>query len=160
MIETTAPSPMSSPVERRITLRLLAYWEKMRGDRAMPTEDDINSAEIRDLWGSCFLVRVSDLDRRDYNYTYLGQEIMEAYRSGLASGDPANMISPNARKLSTGYNKVIITGKPVLEEGEFRNLNNDVVKYRQCLLPLGKGNEVSAVFGGMRFKIFPGDPVQ
>lgn len=156
MTEAAEPAPQAHPSERRITLRLLAYWEKIRGDRELPAEVDIRSQDIEDLWDSCFLVRVADLDKPDYNYTYLGKDIVEAYRSGLSAGDPGAMVSPNARKLSAGYNRVIVTAKPLLEEGEFRNLHNDIVKYRQCLLPLGEEGAVTAVFGGMRFKIFPG----
>jgi hypothetical protein len=29
-----------------------------------------------------------------------------------------------------------------------------MVKYRQCLLPLGEEGDVKAVFGGMRYKIY------
>jgi hypothetical protein len=140
--------------ERRITLRLLAYWEKLRGERAMPHEDDIDPDDLKDLWDRCFLIHVQDLDKPDYNYTYLGKAIDEAYHHGLSQGDPNGMLSPNANDLAHGYAKVIETGKPLLEEGEFTNLHQEVVKYRQCLLPLGQNGKIEAIFGGMHFKIF------
>jgi hypothetical protein len=143
-----------SSIERRITLRLLAYWEKLRKDRDMPHEDDINPDDIEDLWDRCFLVHVQDLDKTDYNYTYLGQAIIDAYRHGLSKDDPTGMASPNANDLAHGYAKVLKTKKPLLEEGEFLNLHQEVVKYRQCLLPLGENGKIEAVFGGMHFKIF------
>lgn len=148
-------APIPSGAERRITLRLLAYWEKLRGERDMPTEEDIDPDDIQDLWDSCFLIHVKDLAKPDYNYTYLGQAIIDAYRYGLSDDEETGLISPNAGKLANGYNQVVITAKPLLEEGEFRNLNNQIVKYRQCLLPLGEEQRVKAIFGGMRFKIFP-----
>src|SRR4051812_42763706 len=141
--------------ERRITLRLLAYWERLRADRQMPREQDIDPDDIRDLWDNCFLIQVKDLGKADYNYTYLGEAIRNAYRFGLSESDPGGLLSPNAGKLAGGYRKVVATGKPLLEEGEFRNLHNEIIRYRQCLLPLGAGSKVEAVFGGMRFKIFP-----
>lgn len=142
-------------IERRITLRLLAYWEKLRGDRPMPREEDINPDDIADLWDSCFLIHVKDLIQQDYNYTYLGQAIIDAYTSGFSADDPnEGLVSPNAGKLAHSYARVIATMKPVLEEGEFKNAHNDTVKYRQCLLPLGDDGEIKAIFGGMRFKIF------
>lgn len=141
-------------IERRITLRLLAYWEKLRGDRLMPTEENINPDDIEDLWDSCMLIHVRDLDRKDYNFTYLGAAIIEAYRHGLPPDDPDKLASPNAGTLAHSYSKVIATMKPVLEEGEFRNPHNELIKYRQVLLPLGDENGVKAIFGGMRFKIF------
>lgn len=144
-------------MERRITIRLLAYWERLRGKRDMPTEEDIDPDDLQDLWDNCFLIHVKDLSKPDYNYTYLGTAIIEAYRSGLSESDPGRLISPNADKLAHSYSEIVKTGKPVIEEDEFRNLHNDIVKYRQCLLPLGHNGTVDAIFGGMRFKIFPSE---
>jgi hypothetical protein len=133
-------------IERRITLRLLAYWEKLRGDRPMPSESDIRSEDILDLWDSCLLIPVKNLVRQDYTYTYMGPGIAEAFKLCL-SGD-------NTHRLERGYARVIATMKPVLEEGEFKSGPGEVIKYRQCLLPVGDDGEVKAVFGGMRYKIF------
>lgn len=132
----------------------MAYWEKMRKLKSMPTEADIDPDDLQDLWDYCFLIHVKDLDKPDYNYTYLGKAIQEAYQGALAGDEGADIASPNAGKLTHCYNKVIETRSPLLEEGEFFNLHNDVVKYRQCLLPLGEGEKVEAIFGGMRFKVF------
>lgn len=143
----------TSALERRITLRLIAYWERLRKQNAMPVEADIDPSDLHDLWGYCFLIHVKDLDKPDYNYTYLGKEIQRAYQGDLAGDDAGAIASPNAGKLADSYAKVIETCAPLLDEGEFVNLHNEVVKYRQCLLPLGEGNKVDAIFGGMRFKI-------
>mgnify|MGYP000551252641 CR=1 FL=1 len=145
----------SSTTERRITLRLIAYWERLRGDRTMPTEADIDPSDLQDLWGYCFLIHVKDIDKPDYNYTYLGMEIEKAYQGELTDDDIGAVASPNASKLAGSYARVIETRKPLIDEGEFVNLRNETVKYRQCLLPLGEDNKVDAIFGGMRFKIFP-----
>ncbi len=143
-------------LERRITLRLIAYWEKLRRGNVMPTEDDIDPDYLKDLWDYCFLIHVKDLDKPDYNYTYLGDAIKKAYQGELSSVEEGSMVaSPNAKELAVSYEKVIKTCTPLLDEGEFVNMHNDVVKYRQCLLPLGENGKVDAIFGGMRFKIFP-----
>jgi len=145
-----------SPMERRLTLRLLTYWDDLRGDRPMPRENEIDPEVIADLWDNCFLIQVRDIVKSDYNYTYLGSAIRDAYTGGFAGErEPTPLVSPNASKLEMHYAKVIATCKPVLEEGEFPNLSGDIVKFRQCMLPLGSGNEVESIFGGMRFKIFP-----
>lgn len=142
-------------MERRITLRLVAYWEKLRGNRPMPLENDIDPDDLADLWDYCFLVQVRDLGKNDYNYTYLGSAIMEAYRGGLAVDDHSCLAGMNANKLAVDYARLIETRRPIMQEGEFTNLHQEIVKYRQCLLPLGSGEKVEAIFGGMRFKIFP-----
>jgi hypothetical protein len=146
--------PETSILERRITLRLIAYWEKLRKDNKMPAEADIDPDYLQDLWDYCFLIHVRDLSKPDYNYTYLGSAIQKAYQGDLEGDENSDIASPNASKLVTSYNKVIESCAPLVDEGEFRNLHNDVVKYRQCLLPLGEGDTVDAIFGGMRFKVF------
>jgi hypothetical protein len=140
--------------ERRITLRLIAYWEKLRAQKPMPSEADIDPDDLQDLWDYCFLIHVKDLGKPDYNYTYLGKAIQQAYLGELADDPEDLLISPNAAKLTASYNRVIESKLPVVEEGEFNNLHNDVVKYRQCMLPLGENGTVDAIFGGMRFKVF------
>jgi len=145
----------SHPIERRITLRMLSYWEKLRGQCEMPAEEDIDPEDLGDLWDNCFLIYVCDLGKSDYNYTYLGKAIAQAYHAGLSEEEMAGLLSPNAAKLAGHYARVIESRRPLIDEGEFRNLHNDIVKYRQCLLPLGRRGEVMAIFGGMRFKVFP-----
>ena len=142
-----------SPLERRITLRLVAYWEKMRNGRPMPTENDINPEDIEDLWDYCFLIHVADLDKPDYGYIYLGDAIISAYQEGLSAEDLGGIVSLHPSKLARSYHKVISSQRPVIEEGEFPNLAGNIVKYRQCLLPLGGNNKVDAIFGGMRYKV-------
>jgi len=141
--------------ERRITLRLLAYWEKARAGKEMPSEQDIDPEHIQDLWDHCFLIHIKDLQKEGYYYTYLGDQIKKAYQGGLSEADTGGLISPNATKLADCCAEVRMTRKPLVDEGEFTNAHGDQVKYRQCLLPLGEGGEVQAVFGGMRYKIFP-----
>lgn len=140
---------------RRITLRLLSYWEKLRRGRQMPAESDLNPDHIEDLWGHCFLIHTKELgDNVDYHYTHFGSEIKKAYQGDLSDTQVEDLISPNAKHIIGCFQKIIATHKPLVDEGEFRNLKGDVVKYRQCMLPMGDGDQVHAIFGGMRYKIF------
>ena len=120
----------------------------------MPSETDINPEDISDLWDYCFLVHTKDLNKADYTFTYLGPAVLDAYRGGLSGNDVNGVIAPHIGRLTEHYTQIQKTHKPVIDEGEFLNLNNQVVKYRQCLLPLGEKNRVDAIFGGMRYKIF------
>lgn len=140
-----------SPEERRITLRLLAYWEKKRGNRAMPGENDMDPADIADLWEYCFMAHTRDIGKKDYNFTYLGKAIEEVYQEGLNTAEEDSHILPALEELANGYKEVIARRHPLVTEGELTNPHGDVFKYRQVLLPLGDGREVKAVFGGMRF---------
>lgn len=140
--------------ERRITVRLLSYWERLRKGQTMPSEQDIDPEDLKDVWDYCFLVHVKDLGKSDYNYTYLGDAIAAAYRGQLTADDCNGLISIHAGKMFDHYQKIIDSHKPLLDEGKFTNLHGDTIKFRQCLLPLGEGDRVDAIFGGMRFKVF------
>lgn len=137
--------------ERRITLRLLSYWEKKRGTRAMPSENDMDPADIADLWEYCFLAHTRDIGRPGYHFTYLGKAIEDVYLQGLDPADEREPIFPDMDILAKGYSHVIEKATPLVNEGEITNPHGDVFKYRQVLLPLGEGGKVNAVFGGMRF---------
>ena len=140
--------------ERRITFLLLSYWERLRKGRLMPTEAEINPDDLQDLWDCCFLVHVKDLEKPDYNYTYLGSALQAAYQGELVGDSLPDIATINASKITGNFARVIEKATPWQEDGEFVNLHNDIVKYRQCLLPLGKNGKVEAVFGGMHFNIF------
>ena len=135
--------------ERRLTMNLLGYWERVRGDRALPSEADINPDDLAVLWDDCFLVHTMDLQKQDYNYIYLGPHIAAMYHDGMKQ----ELEHFNASKLSKGFQKVIDTKKPVLEEGGIVNALGRTVLYRQCLLPLGEGETVNAILGGIRYKL-------
>ena len=47
------------PEERRLVLRLLAYWDDLRNDRDYPRADDIDARMIGDDWAQCFLLRLT-----------------------------------------------------------------------------------------------------
>ncbi len=139
-------------IERRITIRLLAYWEKLRRGRDMPAEDDLDPKDLHDMWDHCFLVQVNGGDP-DYHYAYLGPAIIAAYHGKLTPSDAELLVSPHAEKMAGHYRQIVESGKPVVDEGEFHNASNQRVKYRQCLLPLGQEGRVVAIFGGMRYRI-------
>lgn len=142
------PSP-----ERRTPLRLLSYWEKLRKGRLMPLESDLNPEDIRDLWDSCFLIHVKDSNPSHYRYSYVGPGIVQAYCGDMPDNDSGAEVTPQPGMID-GYRTVIRTCKPLIETGEFSNRQDKTVKYRQCLLPLGDGDEVQAILGALHFRIF------
>lgn len=137
--------------ERRITVRLLAYWERRRAGRLMPLESEISPADIADLWGNCFIVHTKDIAKSDFHYSYLGKELRDLYEMGQHEGEEALYSFPDIRSISKEYKKVIEGVKPLVSENVLTTPNGDSFKYRFVLLPLGKGNNVEAIFGGMRF---------
>jgi hypothetical protein len=137
-------------MERRITLRLLAYWERLRVSAAMPAEDDLDPGDIADLWENCFLIHTAKFNKGGYKFSYLGRAIEEVYKPE-ESPDERNVKGAEYQMLTEGYEEVLATKKPLVTEGVVTNNHGDSFKYRQVLLPLGRGGQVQAVFGGMRY---------
>lgn len=151
------PKPESHTAPQRITTIVRNYWEYLRGERSFPSENDINSHALGDVWDNCFLVHVGDsLSPGDYQYQYLGENIVIAYGEDLTGLRVDSMVAPEAAHLKEEYEKVLLTRRPIFDEGEI-SLDNGtrMIKYRQILLPLGeKDGSIHAILGGMSYKIF------
>jgi hypothetical protein len=149
-------APVTYPYgERRLSLRLMRYWSEKSGLRPMAVENDIDPEELGEDWGYCFLLQARDVANiQDYNFTYLGENIMKAYFDTSLDAHNQFMVGPNAFRLSAHFTKVLETKAPVLDEGEFATVQGRRVLYRQVLLPLGQTDGVvEAIFGGMNYKI-------
>ena len=152
MTDTTTTYPYG---ERRLSVRLMRYWDEARAGRALPIENDIDPEILGVDWGYCFLLQARDVANiQDYNFTYLGENIMKAYFDTALDAHNQFMVGPNAFRLSTHFTRVLDSKAPVLDEGEFATMHGRRVLYRQVLLPLGPtADVVEAIFGGMNYKI-------
>ena len=149
---------MVSSDTRRINERIHQYWEDKKDGRAMPLEADIDPDEISDIWDSCFLVHVeSGKDDQEFKYTYLGQSLIEAYGDDLNNKEVCEkLVYPSSMSLVHKFKEVITEQKPVIEDSEFTNTKGMLIKFRSCMLPLGKDSDsdVQYVIGGMKWKAF------
>ncbi len=141
--------------KRRLTRRLLDYWYAKRGTRAMPEENDIDPDELGVDWEYCFLLQARDIANvRDYNFTYLGSGITQAYFDDLFDEHNQFLLGPNAHHLSKHFDAVLATKAPVIDQGDFCTLQGRCIHYRQILLPLGDAQgTITAIFGGMSHKL-------
>ena len=105
--------PLFDSDERRIPVRLLRYWDSIRGSRLFPSENDIDQEDISDVWDHCYLIQVNDLENRmKVDFTYLGSEILESYHTHLSEDDTADIISPKSSRLAQNFRTVIATKMP------------------------------------------------
>jgi len=141
--------------ERRLPWRLLMYWQKKRGARIMPEENDIDPEELGGDWGRCFLLQSRDIfNVVDYNFTYLGAKILQDYENTMLDAHNEFVVGPNASQLSRYFRRMLDSRVPMLDSGELATSQGQRVIFRQILLPLGGASEeVSAIFGGMSFKL-------
>lgn len=140
--------------ERRITQRVYNYWNKIRGDRHMPEENDIDPEALGDDWKHCFLLQTRDIDHiEQFNFTYLGDGILNAYKHAGIDPDNLFMIGPNAFYLAPHFLHVVNTGESLIDHNNFIANDGTRVLYRQCLLPLSSNfGKVDGIFGAMLFK--------
>ena len=138
--------------ERRISERLLSLWEELRGDREIPQESDLDIQLLSDYWESCFMVEITNRgDERDYKYSYLGSSIIDAYGDDLTGKEVYNhLIAPYTQMLLLKFETVVGDLATVTDESEFMNLKGDMIRYRQCLVPLGSADgRVGFILGTM-----------
>lgn len=152
---TAAGAVRDAEDERRCTIALISYWDDLRGSRTMPVEDDIdpNHAALQDIWYQCFIVQVRDFAHKDFNYTYLGPGIIDAYREELVEHHASDIVSLSAAKLMNVYQQIVRERRPLLHCGEFTDNNGHLVKFRQCLLPFGR-DKVDVIFGHMTYQLY------
>lgn len=142
-------------MERRTSMILLQYWNQLRGERSFPLETEIDPDQISTVWDHCFLLQVRDIKHvLDYNFTYLGPDLVRAYENGVLDRFNGRMISPDAHRSADLFNRVIETADPLLDEGEYINPLGKMVKFRQAFLPIGhEDGKIHAILGGAWFRL-------
>lgn len=142
-------------MERRISHRLVNFWQHIKGDRLLPGEKDIRRALIEDMWDNCFYIQLRGefLQRSDdfYTYFYVGKALESLFDQSEKS--PRLLTLPDDH-FYENCKEMALTKLPVVENIEsFRLPDGKNIKFRQCLLPVGTPEgKVEAVFGGLRWK--------
>ncbi len=142
----------ASPKHHRINEILHAYWDQLRGGRALPLESDVSIEELKEIWEHCFLVSVH---AGHFAYSYLGPHLVEAYGDDITGHEITEaLVYPHPEALFAEFKEVTATAQPREHEGEFTNTRGTLVKYRSCVLPLGAHGHPGVAFllGGMKWK--------
>lgn len=147
---------MPNNLEHRSHYRLQKHWEELKGDRAFPTENEIDPDALSDIWDSCFLISMDDVTRRlGYRYSYLGEDLIVAFGDDVKNPNVAmQMLATSGSTMVKKFGEVLATKAPVVDEAEFINLKNYKIHYRTSLLPLGYSDkgEITHIIGCMRWK--------
>lgn len=147
----TEASFIETPRDSRMKA-LFAYWDGLRGSRAMPARADIDPAAIPGLLPYIFMYGVA----RDGGYTIrlVGEEVV-SFVGRNATGSPAGAIMPprSAEVIVAILDAVSQERAPKFRAGKAHWL---VAKnhrdYEACFLPLSAdGDNVNIVLGGVVF---------
>jgi len=123
------------PEERRLVLRLMAYWDDLRGARTYPPAAEIDPNAIGDDWPNCgVLVLGQPLQRSTFEYVgaeLLGHAGQLAPQTTLAEVPESVLLSPALSYLDRLLQKQV----PISLGGEAK-LEQGPALYRSILLPL------------------------
>lgn len=139
------PFNNASRAERRLSLRLLAYWERLRRGEPMAERSHFDAHDIDDLWDDCFLLSISDGRTQA---EHIGSNIKQSLVSFLETDDPLALDQEN------GLETMLQSPKPMLHEGELTSRSGRPVRYRLCMLPLGENGTITAILGTAGLKQF------
>lgn len=146
--------------ERRLTNRLIRYWERLKGDKDYADIRKFNGNSVEDIWGFCFTVSLQSgaSSKRMFRYEYVGREVQKAY----GSNPTGEFVSSSMVRLVPGaeimkkLDACIEEESPIVEQGRFINKKDRIIKYRSCIIPFGQtGREgVTHILIGLSWKEF------
>lgn len=140
------------PQERRLVLRLLAFWDDKRGDREYPSVRDIDPQAIGDDWPHCHILKLAE-PVADSRFQYVGNTLltngMDAQGLTFAERSEQNLIYH-----ATDYlDRMLQKGVPISIGGE-ADLTIGSVLFRSIMMPLSEdGSRIDHVFGGANYRL-------
>ena len=142
------------PRERRLNMRLMAFWWDRRASRRFPSVEDFDPEALSDVWTHCFTLTPQEpCDQSAFQY--IGDTIAAA--SGLTESEiTVDRVSKNSLldHATRNVGDVLAQQVPVVRSGEFVNQDGETVMYRSILLPLSQDQEtIDCVVGGARCKV-------
>lgn len=144
-------------IERRLPMRLMTYWKRLHTERGLPEIRKFNPHAIEDVWPHCIKLLITEVnEKRTYKYEFMGKHIIEAFGKDMTG----LQVSPNIRNVpGTGIIKrldaAIPLREPVMEQGQFINDKDKLIKYRSCILPFGSNKyDITHVVLGLSWREF------
>lgn len=135
--------------ERRLVLRLLGYWQVLRGTRHYPSLTDIDPEVIATDWPDCVLIARGEPAKRS-TYRHVGHRLLPpdwASPEGhpITETPTGALLQPATAFLSMVLEKEV----PISIGGQYETISQGPVLYRAILMPLSTdGRYIDGLFGG------------
>jgi hypothetical protein len=141
--------------ERRLSLRLLAYWRDLAGDQAFPRLDDVDGGAIPDMWPNCFILNCRAVS--EPVFAEIGSAFAEWSAAELGGKPVSTALRNNLLSVATQfYGQVIRKRVPITLGGEFVDSQGRSIQYRSILCPLSDDREtIDHLLGGANFRVLP-----
>jgi hypothetical protein len=142
---------IDAPRDPRIKA-LYDYWDRLRGDRAMPARADIDPGAIPKLLPYIFMYDVAT--EGGYTVRLVGEEVVR-FVGRNATGLPAGTVMPprSAAMMIKILDMVTAERAPKFRAGKTHwHPDKNYRDYEACFLPLSAdGSAVNIVLGGLAF---------
>lgn len=144
----STPGPRSSwpaEAERRLTYRLLNYWDVLRGQRPFPALADIDGSKIPELWPWCFVLDTQRTRSTPY-FQYLGTDL--AKYSGIYLSGEQDWRLTLLDKAASHLDRTLAAREPIIIEDELVRYDGRQLLFRSIMLPLSDdGDAINHVLG-------------
>lgn len=144
---------MENRTEKRLTRRLINYWESLRTGDNMPEMAAFDIGAIAEIWAKCVKIKVGE---GGYQFEYMGRDISAAYGRDLTgqSTDTANKGFPGFF-ICRNLDKTLGERNFIEDTGYFlAGVSTKVVKYRACSLPFTNAEkEPTHIIVGLSYKL-------
>ncbi len=140
--------------ERRLNMRLMAYWWDRRGERRFPMLEDFDPDAVSDIWHNCFVLTPADPISRSA-FDFIGETIAEASGTGETTMTLGGLAGDTLLGHATRTVAEVLKQKvPVISSGEFAVGDGATAVFRSILLPTSRDQmNVDHLIGGARCKV-------
>lgn len=145
--------------EKRLVNRLKNYWDLLRGQEPIPEYVKFNHGAIAEMWSNCIVVSVNNPNSKQkiYRYEHMGPSASEAFGknlTGVYASSYEKSLMPGSNLMSY-IDKTVDERSFLISQGQFVNMENKIVKFRDCMLPfVDLHNNINYVLVGLSWRAF------
>jgi hypothetical protein len=139
--------------ERRLVLRLLRYWEQLRGARAFPSPADVDPAVIGEDWCDCLTLDVRNPPSESV-FGHVGSRLVSREWPSPAGHSAADAPKGSVLRPAVAFIATVLDKRaPVSIGGQYETTDSGLVLYRAILMPLSRdGRVIDGLFGGANWR--------
>jgi hypothetical protein len=127
------------------------YWEKKRGDRAMPRRGDIDPADLRQVLAH---LQITEVMGQRFRYRLVGTAIVEAFGTEFTGKFIDELVSGERDSfVHACYRAVCSARRPAFVRSKYITTKDIDLTANRLLLPLSaNGREVNQILGALTFE--------
>ncbi len=140
--------------ERRLNMRLMAFWWDRRGDRRFPSLKDFDPEALADIWPHCFSLVAHDPPQKSV-FRFIGDAIAESL-SGAEGKITIDSLTKDSLldHATRNIDRVLEQRVPVVTSGEYFDPGGNAIVFRGILLPVSSDQQtIDFIVGTARCKI-------